>query len=1281
MSEKAIKAWQEMYQGKTDAAISNTDAELKLQEVDLEAKLAQVETAIELVQAQQQAETSMRGLSAENANKIYSALIDTYGLMIQDQSTKSEEGTKEQSQDVVDFANSTATTLSASTGTWAEYFNKIAEYANNTYSAMATAAGEAATGEGDGNVNVSNSDTTLQPIDSNITNTSSYNSQNNNNNNNSKDKQGRLTNAGQKIAERLAKTINDSAGKVLGLAGEEKKFDYLLNDTAAGVTLNDNQINEILAGLEARKEAISSKLGEIQNLRNSLNQIKNTVNSAGKDKSGGGGKDDKDKEEELVDILEDQIERYHEVNKQIEYQEQVLKRLQTARDKVYGQKYLDALNKEIDGQQEYIGLLQDRMVLYQAMLHSDREAAAALGATFDENGLITNYTSLTEAKLSDIQAQQKGMTDSEKKEQLDQEYEDFKAVLDQYEETFELLNDANTELGDAFTELNDLIAEYVKTQIEAIETVQDKLDTINNIEERFYDNWDKMGERSALYNKQLQQTYDTADQWIAEIGQIEEMYKNGLLTQKAYAEAIGDAEEGLAASINTMFDLQEKMAKMVEETVNEVTARMDQYMAIYEDASKELQFYIDAFTKIYSRSSHAMAAELYNNQADVLQQQIKAEEMYMKTLQENQKQWEEYSDEWFQYEEGIREAKDKIISLTTDTLDALSNAYKEQIQAGIQAFNTAIGVTDFDRLTDNFGKLQEESSRFLDYADKLYETTSLQQKINESINKQDSTAGKARLNNLLDELNALSDKAEVSQYEIDYLQKKYELTLKQNALDEANSQKTLRLMRNDQGDMVYSFVADTEKVTSAKQEYETAMNDLRELSEQYVSETSNNLLQYVKDYEDALLNLDESTFESRQEYEEAVNEIVDYYSQLIYDTKEQLSVGEQNLAQDTYDQIVALRGDSTELTIALAQRESDAILGIKNEENDRILANYDEQSTRAREANEKMVNITQDMRDKLGNSYDEIKGKIEETAAKAVTAFETWHTEALKVATTTAETLNPELKDTLATLQSAEGASNKLSQALVDLIGNNLEGLTDLDDVFTSISSTLGTMFETINTNQKAFSEMFDNTAIQGYYDTLQRIINTDLQNNWGYQGGWSKDEMALMKEAARSGQYTDTGLKAYLTYHNNLRNQKIDAMTEEQQNALIAKNQGKFTIEELFAYLGLERLITKMSTGGYTAEGGLALLHDKELVLNATDTENILAAAMILQGKGEAAAAAGINSGLSRAAASFTGSANNVDQSTNTFYVDFPNATSSSEIEIALTNLMNHADQYKFTS
>ena len=225
-------------------------------------------------------------------------------------------------------------------------------------------------------------------------------------------------------------------------------------------------------------------------------------------------------------------------------------------------------------------------------------------------------------------------------------------------------------------------------------------------------------------------------------------------------------------------------------------------------------------------------------------------------------------------------------------------------------------------------------------------------------------------------------------------------------------------------------------------------------------------------------------------------------------------------------------------------------------------------------------------------------------------------------------------------------------------------------------------MFDTINTNQKAFSEMFDNTAIQGYYDTLQKIINTDLQNNWGYQGGWSNDEMGLMIEAAKSGQYTDTGLLSYLRYHNSLRNQKINAMTEDQRKNL---NKGKYEGEEAFKILlkelGLERLIESMSTGGYTKEGGLAFLHDKELVLNATDTENILAAAMILQGKGEAAAAAGINSGLSRAAASFTGSANNVDQSTNTFYVDFPNATSSSEIEIALTNLMNHADQYKFTS
>ena len=109
------------------------------------------------------------------------------------------------------------------------------------------------------------------------------------------------------------------------------------------------------------------------------------------------------------------------------------------------------------------------------------------------------------------------------------------------------------------------------------------------------------------------------------------------------------------------------------------------------------------------------------------------------------------------------------------------------------------------------------------------------------------------------------------------------------------------------------------------------------------------------------------------------------------------------------------------------------------------------------------------------------------------------------------------------------------------------------------------------------------------------------------------------------------------------------------------------------------------LDTGGYTgewgSEGKLAVLHEKELVLNQGDTENFLASLGILGtiiesiDKNAMVSAEGIrNSGI--ITDSFNSITNNIQQSI-TIQADFPNVVSYDEIELAFTNLANKASQY----
>ena len=120
-----------------------------------------------------------------------------------------------------------------------------------------------------------------------------------------------------------------------------------------------------------------------------------------------------------------------------------------------------------------------------------------------------------------------------------------------------------------------------------------------------------------------------------------------------------------------------------------------------------------------------------------------------------------------------------------------------------------------------------------------------------------------------------------------------------------------------------------------------------------------------------------------------------------------------------------------------------------------------------------------------------------------------------------------------------------------------------------------------------------------------------------------------------------------------------------------------------LFSKQQLNSYIYHFDTGGYTgqwgSEGRLAMLHQKELVLNATDTANFLSAIDIMR---EMVRIIDLNAMQSQfkqlASPATSGQANTVEQNVH-IEASFPSVTDHNEIEIALQSLVNEASQYAF--
>ena len=115
-----------------------------------------------------------------------------------------------------------------------------------------------------------------------------------------------------------------------------------------------------------------------------------------------------------------------------------------------------------------------------------------------------------------------------------------------------------------------------------------------------------------------------------------------------------------------------------------------------------------------------------------------------------------------------------------------------------------------------------------------------------------------------------------------------------------------------------------------------------------------------------------------------------------------------------------------------------------------------------------------------------------------------------------------------------------------------------------------------------------------------------------------------------------------------------------------------------------LKKYILKYDTGGYTGawgdnSGRLAMLHQKELVLNKDDTENILSAVGVIRDLAQKidlnalASAGAFSSGIS----GINGVSNGTLEQEVHITAEFPNATDRNEITEAFNNIIGLAAQY----
>ena len=209
----------------------------------------------------------------------------------------------------------------------------------------------------------------------------------------------------------------------------------------------------------------------------------------------------------------DEIERYHVIKEQMEDINNELDKISKAKDRAFGGDKLKLMDDEIAKTEALVEAQKEYLRQIESYYGADRAAIAAYGAQFDENGVITNYDALISAQIAKFNA---ARTDA-----AEEEFEKFKDVLEQYEETSDLVAEERQKLIDQENELADLLLEKLQYEIELkIEIEDDDLKYLDFLLKQVNDSAYEAADAIALLGQKTQSTFNKIDAYTEGINKL-----------------------------------------------------------------------------------------------------------------------------------------------------------------------------------------------------------------------------------------------------------------------------------------------------------------------------------------------------------------------------------------------------------------------------------------------------------------------------------------------------------------------------------------------------------------------------------------------------------------------------------------------------------------------------------------------------------------------------------------------------------------------------------------
>lgn len=652
------------------------------------------------------------------------------------------------------------------------------------------------------------------------------------------------------------------------------------------------QINSLI---KKRDAAIAQ--GDIEMAKRSsydamIHSLEATINNLGK------GKDSKKDNTKY----EDEFDRYYDIKKAIDLVSNALDKLSKVQEKLHGKELIQSLKNEND-------LIKQQAKNYELLYKSQENELselqtklASFGAEFDANGYLTNYTTLTKSIFEQYQALVANGLAEEAKTFYEQSYEDFKKYLERYDALF------YSEMKDTRDKLDEENRKLMENNLKIWETgIQIRLDTsqakrdwsdflkeINSDFRKVYKNLSV--EMSHLMTKvetyagfgTIQTDLEAIQQVMAEIDKLAAGQGSDMF------ESISDAQEKLKELDKTLEDDAKNMKSLWEEAwniylegIDQANEELDFVNDRYEKINEELEFQSTLINLLYGEEAYKLMSKLYQGQEEASRSHIQSikeqsdmwHQLWVESgaTLENQSEWTTAQQKYY---ENWQTQQSKLNDLVTSYIELLQKDYLNTVNDVLASLEkTLTGGSTLERVKEQWERITSYSDKYFDNIEQAYEAQKFANKINQDIAKMNDIKNQQKLQVFRDkEISYLREKENLTKYDLDAAEARYQIALKEIALQEAQENKTsMKLVRNEQGNWSYQYMADADEVSEKQNDLLNAFGDLYKLAGDAYQDNLDSAQELANTYMEKVKEIHSNQYMAEEEKEQRLLELRTWY--------------------------------------------------------------------------------------------------------------------------------------------------------------------------------------------------------------------------------------------------------------------------------------------------------------------------------------------------------------------------------------------------------------------